>query len=82
MILEITVVPNSPKFSVSFKNGRLKVMLVSEPERNQANIELIQNLSKLLGKRVKIVSGLTSKRKKLAVDLSEGEWAAFVAGLE
>ncbi|MFH0884915.1 MAG: DUF167 domain-containing protein [Candidatus Micrarchaeota archaeon] len=82
MIIEISVVPSSPKFSVSYKNGRLKVMLISEPEKNRANIELIQNLSRLLGKQVRIVSGLTSKRKKLSVDLSEEEWARFVAGLE
>jgi len=82
MILEISVVPNSPKFSVSYKNGRLKVMLTSEPEKNRANIELIQNLSKLLGKQVRIVSGLTSKRKKLAVDMTEGEWNAFIASLD
>ncbi|MCI0503100.1 DUF167 domain-containing protein [Candidatus Micrarchaeota archaeon] len=82
MIIEVTVVPNSPKFSVGCKNGRLKVALTSEPERNKANIELIQGLSKLLGKQVRIISGLTSKRKKLAVDLGEGEWKAFLAGIE
>jgi uncharacterized protein (TIGR00251 family) len=82
MIIEITVAPNSPKFSVSQKNGRLKVALTSEPERNRANIELMQNLSRLLGKNVRIVSGLTSKRKKLAVDISEGEWQAFLARLD
>ena len=82
MIIEVTVVPNSPKFSVGYKNGRLKVMLMSQPEKNRANIELIQNLSKLLGKPVRIISGLTSKRKKLAVDLTGDEWARFVAGLD
>lgn len=82
MILEVSVVPNSPKFSVSYKNGRLKVMLTSEPERNRANIELILNLSKLLGKQVRIVSGLTSKRKKLSVDLAPDEWTAFLSTLD
>jgi uncharacterized protein (TIGR00251 family) len=81
MIIDITVVPNSPKFSVGYKNGRLKVSLTSEPKMNRANIELIQNLSKLLGKQVRIISGLTSKRKKLSVDISEDEWNAFVAGI-
>jgi uncharacterized protein (TIGR00251 family) len=82
MIIEVSVVPNSPRFSVGYKNGRLKVMLMSQPEKNRANIELIQNLSKLLGKQVRIISGLTSKRKKLAADITEGEWKAFLASIE
>lgn len=81
MIIEVTVAPNSPRFALSYKNNRLKVALTSEPERNRANIELVQGLSNMLGKRVRIISGLTSKRKKLAVDISEGEWKAFVAGI-
>lgn len=82
MIIEVSVVPNSPRFSVGYKNGRLKVALTSEPEKNRANIELIQGLTKLLGKQVRIISGLTSKRKKLAADISQDEWARFLASLE
>jgi uncharacterized protein (TIGR00251 family) len=82
MIIEVTVVPNSPRFSIGYKNGRLKVMLMSQPEKNRANIELIQNLSKLLGKQVRIISGLTSKRKKLAADITEVEWKAFIESCE
>jgi uncharacterized protein (TIGR00251 family) len=81
MIIEVSVVPNSPRFSVSAKNNRLKIMLTSEPERNQANVELIQNLSKLLGVQVRIISGLTSKRKKLSADIGETEWQAFLASV-
>lgn len=82
MIIEITVVPNSPRFRAEFKNGRLKVMLTSEPEKNRANIELIQNLSRLLGTQVRIVSGLTSKRKKVVAAISEEQWNAFIASLD
>jgi uncharacterized protein YggU (UPF0235/DUF167 family) len=66
---------------VTQKNGRLKVALTSEPEKNRANIELITGLSKLLGRQVRILSGLTSKRKKLAVDIGESEWQAFLSAL-
>lgn len=75
MILEATVAPDSKRFSISSKGGRLKISLTSPAERNRANIELVSELTKLLGRRVRIISGQTSKRKRLHVDMTEAEWA-------
>lgn len=81
MILEVSVVPNSRKFSISLKGGKVKICLSSPPENNRANIELIKELSKATGRGVRILSGAGSKRKKLEIGMSEGEWEAFLSSI-
>ncbi len=82
MIFDVVVAPASKRFAISVKAGVLRVSLRSEPERNKANIELIKELSKALGRDVRIVSGLSSKRKRLEAQMSAEEWSAFLAGLQ
>lgn len=82
MIVEITAAPNSKRFSLSVKDGRLKAALKSPPENNKANIELIKELSKALGCPVRIIGGQTSKRKRLDVGIDEGGWKAFLKRLQ
>jgi uncharacterized protein (TIGR00251 family) len=81
MIAEVSVTPNSKRFSITQKDGRLKVLLRSPPENNKANIELVSELSKLLGRPVRIVSGLTSKKKRLAIDIDAEGWNRFLGSL-
>ena len=73
MRLEITVVPKSGGFKVEVKEGRIKVFLKSAPESNKANIELQKEMQRLLKADVRIVFGLTSRRKILEVGLSKEE---------
>ena len=40
----------------------------SSPERNKANREIIKELEKLTGCQVRIVGGLTSKKKRIVID--------------
>lgn len=82
MIIEVSVVPNSKRFSITVKDGRLKMCLKSPPEHNKANLELVRELSKLLGRDVALVAGQTSRRKKLGIATSEAEWADFLAKLQ
>ncbi len=79
MIVELSVVPKSGRFRIEKKNERVKVFLKSPPEGNRANLELIKELEKLLGKHVKIISGMKSKHKKLEIDINEKEWKEFLA---
>ncbi|VVC04517.1 putative ACR, YggU family [Candidatus Bilamarchaeum dharawalense] len=81
MIILVSVVPDSKKFSISVKDNRLKIHLESPPENNKANVELITKLSKILGKKVQLISGHRSKHKKLAIDISEGEWNIFLKNI-
>lgn len=72
MFVEIKVVPASGKQGfVIDKNGFLKCFLKSAPEKGAANKELIKQLSaalKITQLQVAIVSGLTSKKKRLKIE--------------
>lgn len=79
MLVEITVVPGSGSFRLAIgKDGGLKVFLKSRPEGNRANIELVKELSRALGKPVRIARGLSSRHKTLELAVSESEWNGFI----
>ncbi len=82
MIAEVSVIPNSKRFALAVREGRLRVALKSAPERNKANIELVRELSKVLGRQVRIASGLSSKKKRIEVGMTAEEWGAFLSGLQ
>ena len=68
IIIEIRVVPNSSKNSISDEVDFLKVKLTAPPVDNKANKALIEYLSKLLKtpkSSIELVSGMTSKNKRL-----------------
>lgn len=79
MIVEVTAVPKSGRFSVSFKEGKVKVSLKSAAEQNKANVELVKELSKALKKEVRVISGQKSRRKRLYIDISREEWENFLS---
>ncbi len=78
MIADVAAVPKSGRFSVSFKDGKVKIFLKSAAEGNKANLELVKELSKLLHAPVRIVSGHTSRRKRVELGASESVWASFL----
>ena len=66
--LKIVVKPNAKKNEIlGYDESRkaVKVAIAAQAEKGKANIEVIKFFSKLLGKPVKIKSGLTSKEKLL-----------------
>lgn len=52
---------------LGYEDGILKVSLRSAPEKGKANHELVKLLTKKLGKKVTISSGLTSKNKVVKI---------------
>jgi uncharacterized protein (TIGR00251 family) len=78
MLLQVNVVPKSGRFSVSVKDGRVKVNLRSAPEGNKANLELIKELSKSTGAPVRIVSGLKSHHKAIEIGMDPTEWEKYL----
>jgi len=78
MIVEVTALPKSGRFSIEQKNGRIGIHLKSAPEGNKANLELVKKLSKALKTDVRIISGQKSRIKKLEIDISQEEWDSFV----
>ncbi|MBT3463945.1 YggU family protein [archaeon] len=66
--IAIIVKPNSSKNElIGFDKDKnaYKVNIKASPENNKANIEIIKFFSKLSKKKVKIISGQTSKKKIL-----------------
>jgi len=79
VIVDITAVPKSGRFSVSLKDGKVKAFLRSAAEQNKANLELVRELSKALDKPVRIISGHKSRHKRLEIDISKEEWEDFLS---
>ena len=69
--LDILVVPRSSRNQIAGEHdGRLKIQLNAPPVDGEANAALVQFLAKTLGlkkKDVAIVSGETSRRKRIRV---------------
>jgi uncharacterized protein (TIGR00251 family) len=76
--LKVVVKPNASKTEVlSIGDGEescgcdeigvVRIAVKAIPDKNKANIELVKFLSKLLKKKVKIISGLKSRNKVLEV---------------
>lgn len=63
--LSIFVKPNSTKFKIEIDSGEVVVYSTEEPIKGKVNKEIIKEAGKLLGFKVEIVSGLTSKQKIL-----------------
>ncbi|NTV23903.1 MAG: YggU family protein [Nanoarchaeota archaeon] len=69
--MNIIVRPNAEKNAIGkYDEARdaIRVNIKAPPEDNKANIEVIRLFSKETGKKVKIVSGFTSKRKCLKIE--------------
>lgn len=79
MLVDITVVPNSPKFRIARKDGAVKIYLRSPAEKNKANAELMRELEKIFGKPVRIVSGATSRKKRVELPVDEAQWTDFLS---
>lgn len=71
MIIDIKVIPQSRKNSfVEFKMGVLKIKIKGTPIKGKVNANLIEFLADSLNiskRSIRILSGLTSKRKKIEI---------------
>ena len=65
-ILEIRVKPKSREFRMKL-NDELVIFCRETPVKGRVNKELVKQLSRLFKKKVEIISGLTSKQKKILV---------------
>jgi uncharacterized protein len=63
--LTVFVKPNSPKFKIELDGDEVVVYSTEEPVKGKVNKEIMKETGKLLGFRVEIISGLTSKQKVL-----------------
>lgn len=74
LILDVYVKPRSREFRVVLEGDDIVVHCSGEPIEGKVNRELVKELSRLFGKRVELVSGFSSRQKKLLVkEAKKGE---------
>jgi len=66
-IIEVFVKPNSPKFEIAIDDDAIVVFCTEQPVKGKVNKELVKEFAKLFHAKVEIVSGLTSKQKRLLI---------------
>lgn len=79
MLLEVKVVPGSGGFRLEKAERGWKVSLTEPAERNRANVELVKELERITGRRVRILRGGTGKRKVLEIEGKEEEILGLLA---
>jgi uncharacterized protein (TIGR00251 family) len=67
VIITVFVKPNAPKFKIELDGNEIIVHSTEEPVKGKVNKEIIKEFTKLLHTKVEIVSGATSKQKKLRI---------------
>ena len=71
MILEVFVKPRSKEFKIMVEGDEIVVFCREEPVKRKVNKELIKELSRLFHRKVELVSGFTSKQKRLLIKAAE-----------
>ena len=66
-VIEVFVKPNSPKFKMTVDDGEIVVFCMEQPVKGKVNKELVKEFSKLFHAKVELVSGFTSKQKRLLI---------------
>jgi hypothetical protein len=67
VVLNLWVKPKSDRFEIQLDNDELVVLCKSPPRDGKANREIIRELSKVFKKEVLLISGFSSKRKRILV---------------
>lgn len=67
VLLDVHVKPRSGTFKTVIEGDDVVVYCSEEPQGGRVNRELIKELSRLFHKKVELVSGFTSKDKRLLV---------------
>jgi uncharacterized protein (TIGR00251 family) len=70
-IIEVFVKPNQPKFDVKIDGDEIVVFSTEEPVKGKVNKEIIKELTKRFHTKVELVSGSTSRQKRLLIRSAE-----------
>lgn len=65
LILDVYVKPLSKEFKIAVEGDEIVVHCLEEPVEGRVNKELVKKLSRLFGGRVELVSGFSSRQKRL-----------------
>ena len=78
IIVDIEVRPNSGQEKIEQAEGKIKVYIKAPAEKGKANMAIIKLFSKL--GPCQILSGLTSKKKRIYIETGEEKLKEFIAG--
>jgi uncharacterized protein len=67
VLLTVFVKPNSSQFKIELNGDEVVIYATEEPEKGKVNKEILKELTRLFHAKVEIVSGATSREKKLHV---------------
>jgi uncharacterized protein (TIGR00251 family) len=65
--IEVFVKPNQPKFDVKIDGDEIVVFSTEEPVKGKVNKEIIKELTKRFHTKVELISGSTSRQKRLLI---------------
>jgi len=67
VIVAVFVKPGSKQFQLKIEGDELVVLCRETPVKGRVNKELTKELSRIFRKRVDLIGGFTSKRKKVLI---------------
>jgi uncharacterized protein (TIGR00251 family) len=80
-LLEVLVKPRCEAFGIGVEGGHIVVLSTEEPIKGKVNREIVRELSRLFHKKVELVSGFSSRQKRLLVrDIKKSEVERILLG--
>ncbi|UCB60971.1 MAG: YggU family protein [Candidatus Bathyarchaeota archaeon] len=73
VVIDIYVKPNSKQFQLKVEDNELVVYCREAPVKGRVNRELIKGISRILKKKVEILSGVASRHKKILIRDATGD---------
>jgi hypothetical protein len=67
LILEVFMKPKSKEFRIVVEGEDIVVYCRAEPVKGKVNKELVKELSRLFHKKAEIISGFTSRQKRVLI---------------
>ena len=67
IVIEVFVKPNCANFEVSVEGDEIIIRSTEEPIKGKVNKEILKELTRLFHYKVEMVSGVSSKQKKLLI---------------
>ena len=67
VVIDVHVRPNSKRFRISVESDELVVFCREVPVKGRVNRELMKELSRLFHRKVEILSGFSTRLKKIQV---------------
>jgi len=67
VVIDVHVKPNSKQFRIAVESDELVVFCREAPVKGRVNRELVKELSRLFKRRVEILSGFSSRQKKVLI---------------